>query len=164
MIRQRPLTLLAMGVSSCVFAAIWFLWLLSIHGGDLIAVLGGALGKSESLAELEHRNLASAGPIRVLVTLFAVQTALIGLLAWTGMALVRFRPAARWWAIGSSLFVIAVALCSTCLHLAFLTLPGEPVRVTPFFMDASAILFANLLCGTMFLPEVTVAYAGDVEL
>jgi len=30
-------------------------------------------------------------------------------------------------------------------------------------MDAVAILFANILCGTMFLPEISAAYAGSLE-
>jgi hypothetical protein len=30
-------------------------------------------------------------------------------------------------------------------------------------MDAVAILFANVLCGTMFFPEISAAYAGMLE-
>jgi len=161
--RQRPQTLLVMGASCCVFAAFWFLWLFLAHAGDFLDLLAVAFGNREPLAELARHNLASAGPIRFTLALFAAQTALTGVLVWTGCALLRLWRSGRRCAVAYSVSAIAVALVSTIARLFFLTLPGETIKVTPFLLDAFAILFANVLCGTMFLPEVTAAYAGGLE-
>ena len=161
--RQRPPILLIMGACSCVFAALWFLWLVVATGGDYLDLLNIAVGNRDSLPGLARHNFDSAGTIRIAWALFGAQAALAGVLAWTGFALLRFWQSGRWSAVVYSGFAIAVALLNSSFRLTFLTPAGEPIRVTPFLLDALAILFANVLCGTMFLPEVALAYGGVVE-
>jgi hypothetical protein len=88
---------------------------------------------------------------------------LIVTLLVTGVGLVFYCRWARRAAVFGGGLLIVLALTSTVARLWFLTLPGGAVMVTPLLMDAAAILFANVLCGTMFLPEISTAYAGVLE-
>jgi hypothetical protein len=161
--RHRPPILLIMGACSCVFAAFWFLWLVAATGGDFLDLLQVAVGNRESLPELARHNLDSPSTVRIACALFAAQAALAGVLIWTGCALLKLWQSGRWSAVVYSGFAIAVALASTSFRLLFLTPADEPIKVTPLLLDALAILFANVLCGTMFLPEVALVYGGLAE-
>ena len=159
---QRPHTLQIMGISSCGFAVAWGLWLIFAQGGDFFALARAGFGNESAQEELALRNLASAGSIRFSFAMFAAKAALMGVLGWTGCALLNRWRSARWCALAYCGLAIGVALFNTIVRVFFLTPPGEVVLVTPFVMDAAAILFANVLCGVMFLPEVT-AELGMVQ-
>jgi hypothetical protein len=156
--RHRCPTLLVMGALSCAFAVAWFVWLVVVNWDEINQWLALPSGPESSLDEVPRRPAANAGLIRFNLTMFAVKTILMGVLAWTGYALFMQRRSARSWALGFCILALGVALFSTIGRMFFLTLPGEPVMVIPFVMDAAAILFANVLCGAMFLPEVKAAY------
>jgi hypothetical protein len=160
MVRPRPPTLAVMAVLCCAFAVLYGCWLLSFHGGNFLAMVTVAGGDPEPLPGLAPQNLASAGPAALALTFAAVQVALVGVLVWAGVGLWLMWPSARWSALAWSAFSVATALLDTVVRLFFLTLPGEVVKLTPFLLDAAAILFAVNLWGTMVLPSVTEAYAG----
>jgi hypothetical protein len=157
------MTLQIVGISSCGFAAAWFLWLVLAQAGDFLVLAGAAVGSESAVEELARRNLSSAGQIRFAIAMFAAKAALMGVLGWTGWALLRHWRLARWCALSYCGLAIGVALFDTFARLIFLTPPGEVVKVTPFVMDAAAILFANVLCGSMFLPEVTAKMPGTLK-
>jgi hypothetical protein len=161
---QKPsLTLLACGAACCVFAAIWLFWLLLANTGDLLDLLAAAADNARSRDHLARHGLTRPGPIRFTVTQFIIQTALLGVLIWTGCALLLKWPSARWCGLTFSGFAIACALLSTIVRVFFLTLPGELVMVGPVALDAIVILFAIVLGAVMFLPSVAATHAGKLE-
>ena len=159
--RQRPLTLLVMGLGCCAFAVLHVCWLLLYRRADLAALVAAALGNSDAVAGLQGRGLARAAVARLAFTHLLVEMALAALLVWSGVGLVALWRAARWSAVFTAGFSIAAALLHTW-GLVSLTPPDEPV-VIPLLMDAVAVLFAIVLLGTMFLPDVSEAYAGELE-
>ena len=101
--------------------------------------------------------------MRLTVTHFLVEVTLTVLLAWSGVGLVALWRSARWSAVFTGGFSIAAALGHT-FGLFSLTPAAEAIKVTPLLMDAVAVLFAIVLLGTMFLPDVSEAYAGELDL
>jgi hypothetical protein len=155
--------MLLMGLCCCAFAVLYLGWWTIFRGGELVQLVAAAFGDASLLPSLARRNLVRVAPIRFTVVVFFVEVALMGILAWAGCGLILFWRSARWAAVFYCGWAIAVALLHTFVRVFFLTLPGEVVMVSPFLMDAVLILFANVLAGTMFLPAVTEAYAGDLE-
>jgi hypothetical protein len=160
MARYRPLSLLLMGLACTLFAALYLLWMLLYSWPPLRQVVAVAFGDPEPLPELARANLDKTSTVRVALLLGTIRMALVLTLLASGVGLVLHLRWARWAALFSGMLLILVALSSTVLRLSFLTLPGGAVKVTPLLMDAVAILFANVVCGTMFLPEIRAAYAG----
>ncbi len=159
-IMHYALRMRIIGISCCGFAGAWFLWLVLAQGGDFVGLALAAFGNEAALEALPRRQLASAGQIRFAFAMFAAKAALMGVLGWTGWALLHRRRLARWCALSYCGLAIGVALFNTFARLFFLTGPGEMVMVTPFVMDAAAMLSAHLLCGAMFLPEVTGSFSN----
>jgi hypothetical protein len=163
MVRQRPLSLLLAGLGCALFAMLYLLWFVLATWTPLRELLGVALGETEALPDLTRLSLASTATVRAAFVLGAVRTTLIVLLLVTGVGLVFYCRWARRAAVFGGALLIVLALTSTVARLWFLTPPGGAVKVTPLLMDAMAILFANVLCGTMFFPEIRAAYAGMLE-
>jgi hypothetical protein len=163
MVRQPPLSLILMGLASAVFASAYLLWLLLYAWPDLQELIAAAFGDAAPLPDLVQNNLASTTPVRTAFVFGAVRAALMLAVLATGVGLLRHCRWARLAGIFGGALVIAVTVTGTVVRLWFLTLPGGAVKVTPLIMDALAVLFANVLCGTMFLPGVTAAYAGFLE-
>ena len=163
MARQRPLSLLLMGLACTLFAGFYLLWFLLYAWTPLRQVLGVALGDTAPVEDLVRVNLASTATVRAAFLLGTVRVALMAGLLASGVGLVLYCRWARWAALWCGSLLILLALTSTAVRLWFLTLPGGAVKVTPLLMDAVAILFANVLCGSMFFPEIAAAYAGLLE-
>jgi len=161
--RQRPPTLLVMGLGCCAFAVLYLLWLLLYRRADLAALLAATFGNSDVLPALQARGLGRASTVRLAVTHLLVELVLTGLLVWSGFGLLLVWRSARWSAVATAGFSIAAALGHT-FGLFSLTPPAEAIKVTPLLMDAVAVLFAIVLLGTMFLPDVSEAYAGELEI
>jgi hypothetical protein len=163
MARQRPLSLLLMGLACSLFAALYLLWFLVYAWTPLRELMSVALGATEPIEDLARANLTSMSTVRASFVLGAVRVALVFCLLASGVGLVFYCRWARRAALLCGGLVILLALTSTVLRLWFLTLPGGAVKVTPLLMDAALILFANVLCGSMFFPEIIAAYAGLLE-
>jgi hypothetical protein len=163
MLRQRCLSQLLIGMASVLFTVFYLVCLL-IQAlppfRDLVAV---AFGESEALPDLVRDNLASTSTVRTVFLVGSVRAVLMLALLATGVGLVLHLRWARPSAVCGSVLMILVCLTSTVARLWFLTPPGGAVKLTPLLMDGMAILFANVLCGTMFLPEIIAAYAGYLE-
>jgi hypothetical protein len=163
MARRRPPALVLIGLGCSAFAALYLLWILLASWPHLHQLLTVFFGNPEPLPALARDNLASTGTVRVTMILGAMRCMLVLVLLAAGAGLVLHLPWARWTALFGGALVIALGLFSTILRLSFLTAPGSAVRVTPLLMDAAGNLFAIVVCGTMFLPDVTAAYAGLLE-
>jgi hypothetical protein len=163
MVRQRPLSLLSAGLGCSLFATLYLLWFLLSAWTALREVLAVALGNTEAVPDLTRLNLASAVTVRAAFVLGAIRGTLCMILLIAGVGLVFYWRWARKAALIAGSLLIVMALIDTVARLWFLTLPGGAVKVTPLLMDAAAVLFANVLCGVMFFPEISAAYAGVLE-
>src|SRR5437867_11180638 len=94
--RQRPLTLLVMGLGCCAFAVLHVCWLLLYRRADLAALVAAALGNSDAVAGLQGRGLARAAVARLAAPHLLVDLALPAPRAGTGAGLVGRGPPARW--------------------------------------------------------------------
>src|SRR5947209_3154352 len=65
--RQRPPTLLVMGLACCAFAVAYLLWLLLYRRADLGDLVAAALGNTDVLPGLKARGLARASAVRLTV-------------------------------------------------------------------------------------------------
>jgi hypothetical protein len=160
--RHSPLVQLVMGLAACAFAAAYLVWLLLARGDDLADLPAAAFGSAEAVERLAGRQLATAAAVLVTVVHLAVVLVLTLLTAYSGVGLLAFWRSARWAAVFTGVFTAAVGVAHTLVRMIFLTPAGAPVKLTPFLMDAVAVLFAVVLVGTMFLPELTTAYGGDL--
>src|SRR5436309_16136645 len=111
--RQRPPTLLVMGLGCCAFAALYLLWLLLYRRADLANLLAATFGNSDALPALQARGLGHASTVRLTVTHLLVELALTGLFVWSGFGLLLVWRSARWSAVGTAIFAVAVALGHT---------------------------------------------------
>lgn len=160
--RQRPPSLVLIGCFSLAFAAAYGGWLLVYRGGDLFSLSAAALGNGDAQDNLLRNHLTSKRAIVLALLPLVLQAVLLVVLAWSGFGLLMLRGSARWSALFFSGCILPIALLDTVLRLWLLTLPRQPVKVTPFLMDAVVIQFAIVLGGSMFLPSVTAAYQADV--
>jgi hypothetical protein len=163
MLRQRSLSQLFIGLGSTLFAIFYLLCLLIQAFTPLRELVAVAFGSTGPVPDLVRDNLATTGAVWTAFVLGSVRGVLMLALLATGVGLVLHLRWARWSAICGSVLLILLCLTSTVARLWFLTPPGGAVKVTPLLMDGVAILFANVLCGTMFLPEIVAAYAGYLE-
>ena len=143
------------GAACCTFAVVWIVWLFLIHRRDflnLLAVRGGDYG--DPYGELVKMGLSRARAIRFTSVIAMVQLALCGVLAWTGVAMLRSWPSARWCVPAFGVFAVITSLVDTLVRLLWLTLPGELIKVSPLVMDAFVILFAVNLQAAVLTPRV----------
>jgi hypothetical protein len=161
--RERPQTLVVMGYCSLGFAVTYLGWLLLYHAGDIVDMLAAALGNGNALDSLLRKHLAQAHAVFLTLLTVGLEAVLMAILVACGYGLLTVQGWARWCALFFAAVVVPVALLHTVLHLAWLTGPQQPLRITPLMMDAVVIQFAIVLGGTMFLPSVTAAYQPDLE-
>src|SRR5262245_6641541 len=104
----RSLEVRFIGVGCCIFAGLWILWLLINHGGDFLNLLSAVAGNRDQqfLDNLAWFGLNRPGMLRFTFAQFMIQTALAGVLAWSGYAILQRWPAAWWTALGTSVFSI----------------------------------------------------------
>jgi hypothetical protein len=163
MSRERPQTLMVMAYFSLGFAVVYLGWLLIYHAGDIVDMLAAALGNGAALDSLVGKHLAEDHAVFVTLLTVGLEAVLMAILLACGYGLLTVQGWARWCALFFAVVAVLVALLHTVLHLAWLTSPQQPVRMTPLMMDAVVIQFAIVLGGTMFLPSVTEAYQPDPQ-
>jgi len=76
MARQRPLSLLLVGLACSFFAALYLLWLLLATWAPLAQLLAVAFGDADPLPDLVRVNLATTKTVRAAVLLGSVRARL----------------------------------------------------------------------------------------
>jgi hypothetical protein len=164
MSRTPPPTVLVLGWCCFVFGVPYLGWLLLYHAGNMVDMLAAALGSAEAVDSLLAHHLAETHAVMLTFLTVCLEAVLLALLLACGYGLLHRSGWARWSTLFFAGVVVPVALAHSVLHLLWLTLPHQPIRVTPLIMDAIVIQFAIVLGGSMFMPSVTAAFQPEPEV
>src|SRR5262245_42062588 len=161
MSHSRPPILIVLGALGVVLGLAYMVWLVLWQRDHLFDLYTAAIGDSMAHSKLRPLTLAAPGFVFISLVTFLVELTLTLILFWTGLALMSFRPWSRWAAVFYSVCMIVIGVVHVLL-LVFYLPPSSPGRLDlmPLLTHGGITLFAIVLCGTMFLPAVSAAYAG----
>jgi hypothetical protein len=151
-----------MGWCNLAFAVAFLGCLLLYHVADLVDMTAAIFGDAAAVDSLRSHRLTGRAVFLTLVP-FCLEVMLMGVLLWSAFGLLTMRGSARWSALFFGGVAIPLALAHSVLHLVWLTVPEQVIALGPLLLDAILIQFAIVLCGTMFLPSVVVAYQADLS-
>jgi hypothetical protein len=159
MAQRSSTTLMVMGLFSTFLGLGLLIFLVVWRRDELFDMIMTGIGDPKTAAALGKKAGPIGGYVTIWMITFLLELVLAFILFWTGFSLVILRPWARWAAIFGSIFLMVVELFNVVLQIFHMTPRGAPIEIAPVLISGGAILFAIVLCGTMFLPEVRAAYA-----
>jgi hypothetical protein len=163
MTRQRPTVLLVMGSVGLGLGVLYAVWLILSHYGLLGTLLAAGIGDTQAISKLRTLNLASPIAIYATFVSFFLEVVLTAILLWAAGGLITLNPSARWASVFYSIFMILVGTINVILAV-FILVPPSGVNVLAVLARGIIVLFAVILWGAMFMPDVKVAYGEEVRL
>jgi hypothetical protein len=164
MTRRRPTVLLVMGLVGLGLGMAYLTWLVVAQQSILFDLFTGGLGDPVAVSSLARKNLASPVAVYATVVSFFLELVLTLILLWTASGMINMRPSSRWAAVFYGIFMIPVGVFNVILAMFILATPAHPVDLLAVLARGIIVLYAIVLWGTMFLPPVVAAYAGDFAL
>jgi hypothetical protein len=164
MTRRRPTVLLVMGLVGLGLGMAYLTWLIVAQQGVLLDLFNAGLPDPQAVQSLKQKNLASPVAVYATVVSFFLELVLTLMLLWTASGLLNMRPSSRWAAVFYGIFMIPVGVFNVILAMFILASPAHPVDLLAVLARGIIVLYAIVLWGTMFLPPVLAAYAGDFAL